>query len=269
MGNIVDSSLVKLKLGLATSSSDEEDAIVSVAIRGAESAVRKFLKYDPVKRTRTEYYPQQDVSQSYGRGIWEANTNDAYLRRVSEAATDMLQVRHIPIRSDVAIQVFVDYDGRFGTKSGAFAAETEKTEGTDFWPQYDGNDDDGNAICLDGIIRAIGLWPVEPGAVKVVYSAGYSTDELCGTATLVDAQSIQEVVIDEAVRRFKKVMASSRKHVLAGHVAGPITSENLGKYSYSVDASMAADVVGSKSDFTQESMMMLEEYVNMGFMLGG
>lgn len=251
-----------------TSVTRVEDAVISASINRAEAAVKKHLRYDPVKRTRTEYYPRLDLAYSSTREVWEATDNTAYLRRTSTGSTDELQVQHLPIRSDVNIRVWIDYDGRSGAKSGAFGNDSEKTLGTDFWPNYDGQDDDGNGICRDGIIKSLGLWPLEPGSIKVRYSAGYSAEELDGEKSLVDAVCIYEACMVEALRRAKKAFVNKRSK-LAGFLPGPVTSENLGDYSYSVDSSVASKLFGNTTGLIPETISLLSDFVNKGIELGG
>ena len=208
---IIDDSLVLLELGLSDSPTDEERAIVQEAVTKAEGAVRKFLRYDPALAVRTEYYPQSRLDSPSQKGQWEVDANQAVFRRVSSAAVDELQLTHIPIRSSPAIELWVDSDARFGTKSGSFAASSKKVEGTDFWPQYDMNDSAGRKVCNDGILRSFGRWPLEPGSVKVTYWAGYTDEELNGQDSLIDASPIMEVAVEEALRRAKKVLTLWKK----------------------------------------------------------
>ena len=269
MGNIVDQGPVLLQLGLDSSITDAEQAIVHESIRKAEAAVKKYLNYDPVKRSRTEYYPRGDRTGSATEQRWEANDSVAYLRYTSGASSDEIQLQHIPVRSDTVIRLWIDYDGRFGAKSGAFAAETEKTHGEDFWLTYDSNDDDGNGICEDGILRSIGLWPLQPGSIKVVYTAGYSADEFNGSKNLVDASAIHGACILEAVRKAKRVFTAFRKNSRTGHAPGSFSSETLGSYSYSIDSALASKLIGVDTTLLGESMAMLEEFVNYGVALEG
>ncbi len=268
MGNIVDISSVFLELGLSSTCTDTERAICEAALRKAEGAVRRHLQYDPVKRSRTEFYPQSNHAMNSTGHVWEANATQAYARQVSESASTELQVQHIPIRSDTAIELYIDYDGRSGSKATSFPASSQKTEGTDYWANYQGNDDNGNALCRDGILRSIGLWPSEAGAVKIIYTAGYTVAELQGEGILVDASPIWESVLDEAVRRAKKVFLQM-KSTAVGWIAGPVVSENLGDYSYSIDAAMATKLVGPNADLTTDAKERLESFVNWGYSLGG
>lgn len=258
MGRLIDISEVLLQIGLSSSATDEERAIVQQAIVGAEGAVQRHLRYDPLRMERTEFYPRQDLSSS-NRGVWEANDTEAYFRQVAEAATCELQLQCIPVRS--VAHLYVDYDGRSGTRAGAFDATTEKTEGSDFWANYDMLDSSGAKLCRDGILRSEGTWPTTAGSVKVVYTAGYSLKEIHGQDSVVDASPIMEVVIDEAVRRAKKVLAMMKS--TTGWAAGAKTSESLGEYSYSVDGGSLTQLTSGGS-LTPSNLSRLAEFVNWG-----
>lgn len=267
MGRIVDSSEALLLLGLGDSCTDEERAIVNLSITQAETAIRRYLGYDPVQASRTEYYPQTPARQS-GEFIWESNESIAYVRQLNESATSELIVQHLPIRSHPAIDLRVDYDGRFGTQAGSFAAGTLKVEGTDFWPNYQGFDSAGYKVCRDGIIRSIGLWPTEAGCVKIIYTGGYTAAELRGQDSLIDAGPIWDACLQETIRKAKGVLLT-KKNTSIGWLAGPITSENLGDYSYTMDSSLISKMFGSSTDLTTESKEKLSSFINWGYNLGG
>lgn len=264
MNEIATTDDLLLLLGLSGDEINSEYMQVAVhAIRVAETSVRNFLRYDPTQASRTEYYPTI-AAFSTGYGVYEVNDTQAYIREVVSASTEQLQVRHIPIRSVTSLRV--DYDGRFGTRSGSFGASTAWTEGSDFWPQYDMVDSDGNGVCSDGILRSEGRWPDEPGAVKIVYSAGYTSAELKGTDSVIDASSIYDVVIDEARRRF--IQAYNLRKTKAGFT-GPFTSESLGDYSYSVDTTIRTKLIQGDANLLAESMDRLQKFVNYGWMMAG
>lgn len=263
---IVDISEVLLDLGLSAEATDEERAIANAAIYRAEGAVRRYLKYSPVLGERTEFYSASSRNPQRGPGVWEVEGDQAILRRLSEAATSELQVRYIPIRS--VAHLYVDYDGRGGSRVGAFGAATEKTEGTDFWPNFDGEDDDGNAICRDGLIRSAGSWSTSPGTVKIVYTAGYSAEEFRGQKDMVDATPIWSAIVEEAVRRMKKVMVT-KKTTGVGWVAGALTGERLGDYSYTVNPAEMQHLLGSVTDLLPSTKEKLCDFVNVGWCLTG
>jgi len=279
MGSIVTTATpVLLQLGISDTATANEQSIVDSAIKWAESAVRRHLRYDPVYRTRVEYYPQMNVDYSPGYAIWEASETEAYLRQLSSAVTDELQLRHLPIRSITSL--YLDYDGRFGKRSGSFATDTLKTEGTDYWPRYDGVDDDSNPVCRDGIILSTGRWPTTPGSVKITYVAGYTADEFTGNGIALDAVSIYESVVFEAARKAKQTFVLSKNSgsttSSTGWATGAITSERLGDYSYNLStsgggssSSGAGGLYDGVRDLSAETLERLADFVNLGFALMG
>jgi len=268
MGSIVDPSAVWLELGLSGSITEEERAVVEQCIVKAEGAVKRYLHYDPVLRRRTEYYPSHDLGSGLGGSVWEVSSTQTYIRQVSSGQTSELQLRHIPVHSVPAMEVRIDYDGRSGTRAGAFGDDTIQTEGEDFWMNYDMVDSDGVKFCQDGLLRSQGVWPLTAGTVRVEYTAGYSDAELHGehaedVDVVLDASPIWTAVLEEAKRRVEQIMV--RKKKTAGWVAGPFSSERLGDYSYSIDTSLAKALYGNSVELTDESKMLLHPFMNMGW----
>lgn len=228
---IVTEAELRVVLGLASSITEEERAVLMLVHRESEQAVRKFLGYDPEQAERTVFLPRgDDLSVQYG--TWDVNSTHAVFD--ADGGTDELIAPHLPIRSISSLKV--DRDGRFGTRSGSFGASTAWTEGVDFYPMYE-----MEGICRSGIIKAQTSWPVVAGSVKLVYTAGLSADELSGNTTnrLVDGSGIAQAVKLTAGRAMEVYM-TKRKRGRAGWIGGNVTSESLGDYSYSVDAASAA-----------------------------
>lgn len=271
MAGIADESMLLLELGLSGSSTDEEKALVRAALSYAEGNIIKYLRYDPVQRVRTEFYPQLAASSLGVSGAWEVAGNTAYFRRTDAVSVYSLQLKHLPIRStdsDAAnsIDVRVDYDGRFGAKSGAFAVSTQKTEGSDFWPSYDGIDSNGIAFCKDGQLNSIGIWPEEPGSVKVTYVAGYTYEEFAGSDSVLDASPIQWACIREAARYVKEALIKKKSSTL-GWIPGILMSERLGDYNYKISPALANTLFGGIYGLLPESKESLSEFVNYGLNL--
>lgn len=262
MAGLVDISEALLLAGLSDTVTDEERAIVLMCMTAAEGAVRRHLKYDPAYAQRTEYYPLLDQNMGSRESIYEVSSTQAYQRFVTDASSTMLQLKHLPIRSVTSLRI--DYDGRSGTRSGAFGSETAKTEGVDFWANYDGVDSDGNKVCRDGILRSVGLWPNNTGSVKVVYYSGYRSKELRGQDSIIDASPIWDCCLDETTRRLQKVM-SRKKNGLAGF-SGPLQSEKLGDYAYTANANLLSRLIGG-GDLMPESVEKLNDFLNYGFMM--
>lgn len=263
-GRIVDISEAKLATGLAESISAVETGLLNIACSIAEGAIRRYLHYDPVYAQRTEYYPTFDSGHTSREVLWEVSATMMYEREVARASAQELQLRHLPIRSVTDLRI--DYDGRSGTRSGSFGSETVKTEGTDFWANYDMFDTDSARVCNDGILRSQGRWPNVAGSIKVQYYAGYKQKELRGQDTLIDASPIWAAAISEIQRQMIRLSAMKKK--TAAGFAGPLTSENLGDYSYTADATLLQRMVGGM-DLLPESMDMLSSFVNVGWSLNG
>jgi hypothetical protein len=270
MGDILDPSEAMLELGLSSSVTEEERAVVNQAIVKAEGAVKKYLRYDPLLRRRTEYYPRYDLSLGRGESIMEVSSTQAYQRQLASGETSELQLKHIPVRASPAMELRIDYDGRSGTRAGAFGVETIQVEGEDFWANYDQFDGSGNRVCSDGLLRSMGLWPLSAGTVRVIYTAGYTDVELRGQDEpdaegndVLDASPIWTAVLEETKRRVEQVMVRKKSNM--GWTAGPKTSESLGDYSYSIDTSLARALYGSSTELTDEMKMLLQPFVHMGW----
>jgi hypothetical protein len=212
-----------------------------------------------VQATHTEFLPQTNFRNTGRNVVWEVNDTHAYERGVAESSSDELQLSHLPVRSITSL--YLDYDGRAGTRVGAFGVETLKVLGTDYWPNFDGVDSLGQSICRDGIIRSQGRWPDMAGSVKVTYVAGYTTQELHGQDSVINAMPILEAVIDEAVRRVIK-QSTRKKNRFAGFV-GPLTSESMGDYSYSSNGTMLDALAGAGADLLPETQEKIAEFCRM------
>lgn len=228
---IVTEAELRVVLGLASTITDEERAVLLLVHREAEQAVRKFLGYDPEQAERTVFLPLGDDLSS-GVGLWDVTDTHAVFQ--ADGASNELIVPRIPIRSISSLKV--DRDGRFGTRSGSFGAETELEEGVDYYAVYE-----MAGICRSGIIKSQTSWPIVAGSVKLTYTAGLSADELSGNTTnrLVDGSGIAQAVKLTAGRAMEVYM-TRRKRGRAGWLAGNVTAENLGDYGYSIDGASAA-----------------------------
>lgn len=272
MSSLADLSEVLLELGLEGEVTETERAIAQKALKSAIGAVKRHLGYDPTLAVRTEYLPKLDSTFGDRGGVWEVDDTQAHFRRLSESASEKLQLSFIPIREfdeDGAngIDLKIDYDGRSGSKADSFSG-TSKAQGTDYWPNYDLVDANGYKVCTDGILHSHGRWPAIAGSVKVIYVAGYTTAELRGEGEDIDASPLNEAVIDESVRRVHKIY-SRRKNSRLGFGRGGLTSERLGDYSYAADPKILDQLVGSMSDILPETSLKLEGFANFGAMLGG
>ena len=83
---------------------------------------------------------------------------------------------------------------------------------------------------------------------------------------MIDASPIMEVVVEEALRRAKKVFVLWKKNSRSGHNSGAISSETLGEYSYSLNTALMDKVLAGGS-LSSESRERLQPFVNYGLMV--
>jgi len=265
---IITESTVRDALGMTTISS-EEQSLLTLVRTSAMGAVKRYLQYDPVQSQLTEYYPQRGMSPLYGGGSWDIN--EAHTRGVwtpYSTVSDALQLRRIPVRNIAAVHC--DQNGRFGKGAGAFGSGTQWTEGVEFWAEYEQAN-----LCLSGILQAQSCWYSEPGSIRVQYRAGYAEAELAGEATVearsgadyvsagVDASPIRHAALIAAVQSFKAIWAR-RKDATLGHLAGPITGERKGDYSYTIGSSTSG--LDLAVELPSEAIWLLEPFVHYGAM---
>ena len=260
---LLSADAVYTELGITTPTAQEQ-SVVAAAIAKIEGSIKKHLRYNPVQATRTEYYPLTPSRSASGESVWESSGDTAYLREIGGAGANELQLAGLPVRSITTLHV--DYGARFGTVSGSFAASSLKTLGTDYWLNTELLDSAGARVCMDGIVRSFGLWPTEPGAIKLVYVSGYTSAELLGNDSVLDASPIYYVAVEEAARYARRVLVRAKDATL-GHLAGPLTSERLGDYSYNVDASGSSSELSMNWELMPSSIQRLSEFVNFGIML--
>lgn len=241
---IVSQDDIRLLLGLSSSITDDEQAVLTLVHPLAEGAVRDYLKYDPEQKVHTEYLPRHDRSggPGYEQGLGEVGVTGSTVYWTSTVGATTLQLTHVPIRS--VTSVYVDTGAMHGDETGAFAESTKWAAGDDYWVDWD-----ETAVARSGNLKSASSWPDEPGTVKVTYRAGYSPAEFLGTAATtstaadgtvttagLSATGIVLAVHSAAMAAFSRFM-SLRKKAGAGWTSAPLSGEKLGDYSYTVDTS--------------------------------
>lgn len=258
MGMIVSIPEFQVALGLAASITDADRGLLSLLQPKAQAAVIEKLGYDPVQREATEFYPRAEIASiaaladdsgrfevSGSRAVWAA-----------AATSDYLQLARLPVRS--VAHVYVDNDGRFGQRAGAFGAGTELTAGEDYYLELD-----EEGLCRTGCLIAATGWPVTPGSIKVTYTAGYSDEEFTGRADSgINAAAIAEAILLTTIHAFRAYKAQQKGR--AGFVAGAITSERLGDYSYTADGASAAAMSALAVNVPPAALEKLETFINYG-----
>lgn len=272
---LINEAEIRVMLGLTSSITDDERAVLNLIAPAAEARVIDHLGYNPEQALATEYYPRSDAAGGIASGGYGWDVTSTH-RRAEMYATGSagplypsLQLERLPVRQ--VVDVRVDYSARFGTAPNAFPNDSVWAAGSDYWAEWD-----EASLCRSGCLFAAGTWPTEPGTVRVQYRAGYSPEELTGRATAsgtaadgtittarVNASAIKRAALITAVKAVQS-WAALRKSATRGFTPGAIQSENLGDYSYSLAASSA--MAGLVTALPAEAAELLEPFVHWGQM---
>lgn len=197
----------KTQLGISGSG---EDTQIGSWITAASAAIELYLGYPLNRESRTEYYD--------GTGCPE------------------LPLRIRPVTTLGA--VYLDGGGYYGKASGAFAASTQLTDGTDFVLDYSASVNTESRTAILRRLRASGFergeplrrgrltriaipgaaWPVGYGNIKVTYTAG------------VDSGSIPEDLQQACILLVQWFRLNTKTS------GQGVASESLGGYSVSFGA---------------------------------
>jgi hypothetical protein len=272
MSVLISEADVRVSLGIAAIITDEERQVLSTVVVEATKAIADFLGYDPVQRSVTEFYPRGNLASSRrGSEEFDSNGTRAYIRSTS-GRRQTLQLARLPVRSVASVRV--DLTGRFGQASGAFPGSTELVSGVDYWAEFE----EAN-LCQSGMLISTGLWPTEPGSVRVTYVAGYSSQELAGRAYTtetvggdvteytnagVNASAIVRAAKLTASKFFQTEMSNRKSSATGWRAAGSLTGEKLGDYAYTKDAMASRSLTGMAISLPGEAAELLEPYVHYG-----
>jgi hypothetical protein len=194
-----------------------QTAEINLVWKRVEDAVEQYLGWQVEKTQRTVYLPKgthyrrDEVAPRPGR--------------------NRLRLPHRAIRSlnnGDAEGIYEDIGGHYGQRSSS-----KLTYGEDYYMVLD-----ENGLCQGEIYRATGSWCTEPGSIKCVYTAGYSSNELGGCSTVpgYDASAIQLACLQAVSDQVQQL-----------GIANGATSYSLGEFQVKLD-----DSSGIKGKFLSE-----------------
>lgn len=277
MTQIASEAEARVALGLSSSITDDERAAITLFLPAAEKAVIDEIGYDPTQREDTEYYPRNAPTGGLGvpESIWDVSSDGRTAQQYYQAGGGILypnlQLQRLPVRA--IADIWVDYDAKHGQATGAFPSSTKWVQGSDYWAEYD-----QDHLGLSGCVFARSRWPLEPGTVKVQYTAGYSPDELAGRADTtgidadgfynrvgVNASALKRAVLIALTAQMHK-WATHRKSTTTGWIPGVKQSENLGDYSYSLGGSSGELTAGLVVELPKPAVELCEPFKHWGLM---
>jgi hypothetical protein len=270
---ILTAAEARIALGLASSVTDADRAMIELLLPMVTGAVKKHLQYDPEYRQHVEYYPRAEIAPRSGSGgTWDSNGSVAYFQPTERGI--LLQLQHLPVRS--ILEIRADWNGGFGQKASTFGSDTILVAGTDYF-----QDQLQEGVNATGHVFSYTAWPSEPGTVKVTYKAGYSDWELAGrafntdetdpdtetTCSGLDASPIKQAAMLTMVQAFNSFKFQSSGRGADGGVSGVLTGERMGDYSYTVDLSAFTSAFQSSMALPAAAQDYLEEFRHYGLML--
>jgi hypothetical protein len=263
---ILTAAECRIALGLTGTISDLDRGLIEMLLPLVNGAIindpTHGLMYDPEERSaRVEFYPRLDAAvQSANDGSWDTNLAGTKAFFQPHGRNEILQLKHLPVREINEIKV--DFQGGFGQIADTFGNDTAWTAGEDY---YQDIDDDSN-LNLTGHVFSRTGWPVGPGSIKVTYKSGYTENELRGRATTANASGIFHAALLTLVKAFRTIKANAKQNRV-GFAAGPLASERMGDYSYSIDSSAAKAMTGMEVSVPSEAGALLASFRHYGLMV--
>ncbi len=240
-------------LGKSTSLSESEDGLLNMIKPWAENVVRQHVQLGIVQTTYTHFPPfltnPIDVRDGWGGTPHRDTLSDG----LSFLGGRGLQLPEFPVRSITSLHE--DRSAFAGQASGAFPASTLLTEGVDYY-----QDLDQAGLCSSGILWRINTrWYSRPGSYQVIYSAGWSADELRGNVTdwRLDASDIRLAVIQTVVETFNDFV---NQQAGQGGTGGSVKSERLGDYAVVYDTSSVGGKISIPDDAKERLDRFMKKY---------
>jgi hypothetical protein len=198
--------------GLGETASDVQMGRLQFVKRGVEQMIRNFFGSNIISTTYTQYYPTGnpfDITAGITKGM------------------NILRLKNYPVTSITSINE--DTQAKFGTATNAFPSGSLLTEGSDFFQVLE--QDNWNR--WGEVIRDNLCWPVEPGSIKVVYTAGWTQDQLRGHDSDPDktASDLHMAILQAIVENYTEIISMGGK----GGQSGPIKRERFVDEEYEYD----------------------------------
>jgi len=250
-------------LNKAGSATDHELGLLALVQPLVERKLKDHLGQELEYATFTEYLPLS------GGALDEVDLTDYDFRggRVTPITrwgrSDKLQLRNTPVWNDATLTVYEDLNAYAGQASGAFAAATELTKGSDFYLDLEGESYTSGETTTEYshsglLVRCSGAWPYQARSVKVTYHGGWQAAQFDISGR---AQQIKLAALHAIAYNFEQT-----KQLATNAGVGPLVSESIGKYSASY-ASQVAQSMGLRIALPSGVIENLEEFRNYGVLL--
>jgi len=232
-------------LGKAATLTAADEALLTVLHGPVERAIKEECGSELEYAQFTEFLPVGQSARAIDQmaDYFRDDTGPGYFS--GERRRTRLFLKNTPVwRENLA--VYEDPGAMGGQRDGSFAAGTLLELGSDYFIE-----DNGTYSC-SGVLRRNAAWTGEPLSIKVVYYGGWTDAQLSGNGPAADLKLASILAMSAEFWKVKALRST-------GGVGG-ITSESIGKYSYS-----SAGDGGSTSlsvVLPQQVIHMLHRYSN-------
>lgn len=224
---------------------EASDTLVPMLRPLVEKVVQDRIGWTVERGTYTRYYPPHDRGAVGERFPGEFGTVPQHGSRAR-----VIRLHHKFVLL-AGLQVWEAPGALFG-QADDFDADTLLTIGDD----YTLDTEDGAVSEGGHLRRRSSYWPRQPGSVRVTYTAGFTADELDGTGGTTDASDIRLAILMQFQKTYKE--ASAWRKTTGVSVAGPLMSESVPGYRYSVGAVMLNRLQG----FASVLVVAVEELIH-------
>jgi len=258
---IANRAEVQMYLGKSTLT-DAELGLLSMLHPLVEQSVIADLGYNPAYTLQTELLPiGQPTGVKDNLDDYDV-VNAVVISGRAQGNGRFLALKHLPVWDTASLEVREDIGANAGQFPGAFADSSLLIKGRDYW--LDGSefhDVNGSATLCSrtGRLGRFAVWPREPRCVKVQYHGGWTREQLDNGP----ASPIKMAVVLTMVKAWKQATTLAK----VGTKAGPVTSESIGKYSYSIDTNTLNELTSFTASLPQEARMLLQPFKNYGNLL--
>ena len=217
---VTQDEVAQAVLGVAgwSSMSAVDQYLLEPIFTGVEAAIAVHLGLNTSRTTREEILALHHTFPKHSLEVDETRWG-----------TDLIYLKHTPVTVS-GLTVYAHES----EEPSSWTSNEELTAGTDFQLEdvvsisLDGTPTD---MSMTGALRRLGgsTWPVRPGCVRVTYTGGFDSTMLTNNWELVKMATFTCI-------RDHYATAKKAYGIQGAGATGPLKSESIGKYSYTIDS---------------------------------
>ena len=262
-------SEVATYLGLASTATDAQMALIEMLQPMVDAAIKTFLGYEVVLNNYEHILPDTDLFQIGYDNI--GYPIDVIQNRIAYGMPGqplILQLPEIPVRSVQAL--YADYTAAGGQNPGDFAANTALVQGTDYYVDYDGvlptqQVPFMTGVCWSGHLKRWlgGVWPMRQRTMLVKYTAGISPDEFDGIIPFFPSRRVMDIKLAAIMACAAEYNQAKATGVNGLGAQGPIISESVGYTKFTYSETSVAQMTGMMTQLPMAVQLRLQPHARI------